>query len=294
MSRISVIRNDRVVPLLPGKPRMASLFSPWKGMIVERHAIPSIEIPEHEHSTLCLHMQTSRPVAMEWWSEGRHGIEQTGPGALILLAPGTRDRLRWSASSERVVVSLDEAVLARAAEELGYGRPPGFRNHWVLRDRQLQLLLSEIQREMETGWRTGPLYADLMGMSLSVAILRSYVLAAEPLLPVTGGMPGSRLRRVIEYIHENSHEELRLEKLAAIAAMSVFHFARAFRKEMGISPHRYVIDQRLEQARNLMRLNTRTISEIAAETGFCDAGDFARVFRRRFGLSPTEWKRQSR
>lgn len=293
MSRISVIRNDRVVPLLPGKPTNFSLFSPWNGVIVERHSVAAIELPEHEHSSLCLHLQTSRPIQMEWWSEGKNGVEQPGAGSLIVLAPGTRDRLRWNGPSERVVVSLDPSYLSRAAQELGWKARPEFRNQWMLRDRQLELLLSEIQREMEAGWKTGPLYGDLLAMSLSVAIIQKYAAEGAAGGAATGGMTKRRLKQVIEYIHENYDQELRLGKLAAVAEMSVFHFARTFRAEMGVSPHRYVNEQRLDKAKALLRMNARSISEIAAETGFSDAGQLSRVFRKRFGLSPGEWKRQA-
>ena len=73
MRRISVIRDEKIVPLLPGRPAKHSIFSPWSGLIVEKHIIGAIEIPEDEHSTLCLHMQTSGPVQMEWWFEGNMG-----------------------------------------------------------------------------------------------------------------------------------------------------------------------------------------------------------------------------
>jgi AraC family transcriptional regulator len=292
MNRISVIRDDQVVPLLPGSPS-AGVFSPVPGLMVERHRTPAIEIPEHEHSSLCLHLQTSRTVAMEWWSEGKNRVEQAGPGSLVLVAPGTRDRLRWSGASERVVVSLDAGCLMRAAEELGWKGLPEFRNRWLLEDRQLRHLVAEMQREMESGWATGRLYGELLARSLSVALLRKYASPKDGMRLARGGMARGRLRRVTEYIRENSHAELRLETLAGIAGLSVFHFARAFRMETGVSPHRYVLDERLRRARELLRLRSRTMAEIAAETGFGDAGSFARAFRRQFGVSPSEWKQQA-
>lgn len=293
MGRISVIRNDRVVPLLPSQPASGSIFSPWTGLLVEKHRVGAIEIPEHEHTAFCLHMQTSAPVQMEWWSEGRYGKESVGPGSLILLAPGTRDKLRWSGSTERVVISIDESYLSRAAQELGREGYPRFRNQWSFRDRQLSLLLTELQREMEANWTTGALYGDLLGMSLSVALIQKYAgeISARPF--VSGGISRARLKHVLDYIRENSHTDLRLEDLAQVAEMSLFHFARLFRAAMGVSPHRYLMNQRLQQAKTLLRLGTRTVAEIAAETGFSDAGHFARAFRRYVGVSPTTWKQKS-
>src|SRR5260370_37482401 len=174
MRRISVIRNEQIVPLLPGRPVNDSVFSPWNDLIIEKHSIGAIEIPEHEHSSLCLHMETSGPVQMEWWSEGRYGKESPGQGFLIFLTPGTRDRLRWNRSSNRVVVAIDESYLLRAAQDLGRKNHLCFENRWIFQDRQLLLLLSEMQREMETGWETGALYGDHLGMSLSIALVQKY------------------------------------------------------------------------------------------------------------------------
>ena len=70
-----VFRNEQIVPLLPGRPVNDSVFSPRSGLIVEKYSIGAIEIPEHEHSSFCLQMQTSGPVQMEWWSEGKYGKE---------------------------------------------------------------------------------------------------------------------------------------------------------------------------------------------------------------------------
>jgi AraC family transcriptional regulator len=298
MGRISVIRNDKVVPLIPGSPLRSSRFSPWRGLLIEQHQMTAMEIPEHEHAAFCLHMQTSGPAEMEWWSEGRNGTAKVGPGSLIYVAPGTQDRVRWDRATERLVVSLDESYLSRAARELGQAERLRFENRWAFRDPQLHLLLLEMQREMEANWATGPLYGDLLAMSLSVALVKKYAGsgAADGVGPGVGNgigqeVPGHGLRHVLDYIHENSHEELRLEELAQIARMSVFHFARRFRAQVGVSPHRYVMEQRVQRAKDLLGLGSRTVAEVAAESGFSNAHHFARAFRRHTGMSPTEWAR---
>jgi hypothetical protein len=86
MRRISVIRNEQIVPLLPGKPLNDSVFSPWSNLILEKHCVGAIEIPAHEHSSFCLQMQTSGPSKMEWWSEGRSWKESLGQGIAIGIA----------------------------------------------------------------------------------------------------------------------------------------------------------------------------------------------------------------
>jgi AraC family transcriptional regulator len=290
MRRISVVRDEKVVPLLPTTLLRKSMVSPLPGLIVETHRVGAIEIPEHLHSSFCLHLQTSSPVQMEWWCEGRNGKEVHGPGSMILLTPGTRDRIRWDRPSQRTVLSLDESYLLRAAQELGKKGQLEFGNQWIFEDRQLQLLISELRREMETGWEIGALYGDHLGMSLSIALIRKYCTNADITAVAKGGISRGRLQRVLDYIAANSHREISLDNLAAVADMSRFHFARLFRVSMGVTPHRYLIDYRVQVAKSLLRLASRSVSEIALETGFSSAGHFARIFRRYVGISPSKWK----
>jgi AraC family transcriptional regulator len=212
---------------------------------------------------------------------------------MILLTPGTRDRLRWNRPSQRVILSIDETYLLRAAQELEKKGHLEFENQWIFEDRQLLLLVSELRREMEAGWETGALYGDHLGMSLCIALIQKYSRTATNAMVAKGGISRIRLQRVLEYIAANGHLEITLDDLAQVSDMSRFHFARLFRSSMGVTPHRYVMDQRLQAAKALLRLDTRSVSEIAIESGFTNAGHFARVFRRYVGVSPSEWKHQA-
>jgi AraC family transcriptional regulator len=109
-NRISVIRNNEVVPLLPRATHHAG-EQPWRGVLLERHEIPSMELPEHEHRELCLHLQVRGDDHMQWWAEGRHGVERTFPGCIMVVPPGTRDRTLWQGASERLIVSLKPSFL---------------------------------------------------------------------------------------------------------------------------------------------------------------------------------------
>jgi AraC family transcriptional regulator len=111
-TRISVRRGGSAVPLMPGTIDPLATSSPSPRLLGERHRLRNVEIPEHEHEHFCLHLQTSGTRTLEWWWNGKHGVECPKPGSLILLPPGTQDRLRWEGLSERYVVSLDAAYMS--------------------------------------------------------------------------------------------------------------------------------------------------------------------------------------
>jgi AraC family transcriptional regulator len=293
MHRISVIRDEKVVPLLPDRPLSNSVVSSPSGLIVETHLLRATDIPKHEHSSLCLHLQTRSPVQMEWWSDGKHGEETHGPGSMLLAPPGTQDRLYWYKPSKRIVLSMDESYLLRAAQELGKKSRLTLESRWVFEDHQLGLLLSEFRREMESNWEMGILYGDHLGMSLAIALITKYSRDSAVPAIARGGISKVRLQRVLDYVEANIHLEIGLDDLAQIANMSRFHFLRLFRTATGVTPHRYLTDRRLQAAKTLLRLDSRNVSEIAFETGFQNARSFTRVFRRFVGVSPSEYKRQS-
>jgi transcriptional regulator of acetoin/glycerol metabolism/AraC-like DNA-binding protein len=109
-----------------------------------------------------------------------------------------------------------------------------------------------------------------------------------------GGLPPMALRRVQEYIDQNLDDDIGLGTLAAIAGLSLHHFARAFKVSAGVPPHGYVLQQRLNKARDLLIGTGSSLADIALVTGFSDQSHLARQFRQSFGISPGNFRRSHR
>jgi AraC family transcriptional regulator len=289
--RVSVLVGGRSVPLLPSRPIKDGARSPWTGLIVERHRLDAVAIPEHEHSTFCLHLQSSGPVEMDWYSAGRSGRLKTGAGNLIFLTPGTRDSLLWHGPSNRIVVSAEPSLLSHAAEQLDIRGSCDFENRWSFQDEQLALLLTEMEREMNSGWPMGSLYGDLLGLSLSIALIKKYGRTSSMPAAQKGGLSRPHLRRVLAYIDESLDRDIRLQELATLTDLSIFHFARSFRESVGSTPHQYIVTMRLQKAKTLLMLPEWNIQQIASATGFADSGHLSKIFRKNTGVSPTAWRR---
>lgn len=100
-----------------------------------------------------------------------------------------------------------------------------------------------------------------------------------------------RINRVLEFIEAGLHQDIRLDRLAEVACFSPFHFHRIFTALMGEPPAEFVRRLRLERAANLL-LNSRLqpVTEVAFRCGFSSSALFSRLFRERFGMSPTAWR----
>src|ERR1700723_713997 len=104
------------------------------------------------------------------------------------------------------------------------------------------------------------------------------------------GLLGWQVRRVRDYIEAHVGAQIRVSDLSAIVQRSEAHFARAFKRSYGQTPHSYLVGRRLEQARQLMLAGDASISDIAAACGFGDQAHLCNQFRRRYGRSPAAWR----
>ncbi|MEJ0037876.1 MAG: helix-turn-helix transcriptional regulator [Gammaproteobacteria bacterium] len=107
-------------------------------------------------------------------------------------------------------------------------------------------------------------------------------------------LPLYLLKRVHEHIDSNLDGTLNLGTLAAVARLSPSHFSRCFRNTTGITPHAYVMQQRLQRARLLIASTSLCLTEIALRTGFADQSHLTRRFNRRMGSTPGAFRSQCR
>lgn len=261
-------------------------------MLLERHLVRPGEIPEHEHLDLCLHLQLTGNDDFEWWSSSHNSVEHTRPGSLILIPPGTRDRLRWRGPSERIIVSVKERELADLAAQLGVQTAPEFRREWSLHNAALEHLATEMGDQARHGWPLGALYAGLLALGFETQLLRSH--AVDPITPpaLKAGLGLPKLRTAMEYINANLADDLGLESIAQELSLSASHFAHQFRSSTGQTPYQYLLDQRMAKARLLLKTTRSPVQYISGLVGFRSTASFVRAFRQRTGATPDAWRRR--
>jgi AraC-like DNA-binding protein len=101
-----------------------------------------------------------------------------------------------------------------------------------------------------------------------------------------GGLSAGTIRRVREYVEVHLGESINLGMLAAVAGLSVHHFAREFKQSAGVTPHHYLTQKRVERAQEMLARTDLSLSEVAYATGFSDQGHLARHFRHMLGTTP--------
>jgi AraC family transcriptional regulator len=109
-------------------------------------------------------------------------------------------------------------------------------------------------------------------------------------LRLKGGLAAHQRRLLVEYIDSHLDAAISLGQLAALCALSEYHFARMFRESFGLPPHQYVLARRLNRARELLRATSQPLGEIALACGFASASHFTNRFRQALGGTPGDYR----
>jgi AraC-like DNA-binding protein len=177
------------------------------------------------------------------------------------------------------MIYVDRAVVESAVAEAAAHRvaTPFFREP-VVSDPVLADRIAYVHRALER--RETKLECETLVVSALVALAQRH-----------GGAPPSVERRAhevtvaLDYLSEHFAEDCSLAQLAAVAGVDRFHLLRAFRRALGLPPHRYQTQLRLRRARSLMA-NGETVARTAAIVGFADQSHLIRKFKSAYGITP--------
>ncbi len=177
------------------------------------------------------------------------------------------------------------------AEDLGFGRV----NDYCLAVLEEDLVLAQLTKSILPflGRSDAPsvLALDQFSLILGAHLIQKYGVLQKAARHSGGGLAPWQKRRASELLHENMHGRIRLSDVARECGLSVSHFARSFKTSFGISTHQWLIQHRIEHAKELLTQTTMSLIEIAVQSGFNDQAAFTRTFHQIVGVSPGSWRR---
>jgi len=161
-------------------------------------------------------------------------------------------------------------------------------------DTRLRALATAIHAEMMAGFPSGRLFLDSVEQAIAVALINGHAVGHRPVQVHRGGLGSARLRRIKEFVDAKMDADVNLDEMAQSVELSTAHFARMFRKSTGETPHRFVLRQRTERAKALLRAPDARVLDVAVACGFKTQQHFAQVFRDFCGITPTEYRQDFR
>jgi AraC family transcriptional regulator len=157
-------------------------------------------------------------------------------------------------------------------------------------DSRLNALVAAARAEMVAGFPSGRLFLDSVEQAMAVALVEGHAVRHRPVRIYSGGLGSARLRRIKGLVNAKMEDDLSLDEMAQSVGLSTAHFARMFRKSTGQTPHQFVLRQRVERAKAMLRDPGARVVAVAVACGFKTQQHFAQVFCDVCGVSPTRYR----
>ena len=219
------------------------------------------------------------------------GLYQFGDISIVPI--GSSLFAQWEGHENCLQVSLSGAFIHQIAQETLNQNcdrtliQPAFQT----RNPQLESISTLLWREYQQGLNGNQLYTDSLANVLAIHLLRDHATSPAQVPTYEGGLPRHHLTQVFDYIDAHLGGEIKLADLAQMLNISQFHFGRMFKQSMGISPHQYLIQQRIERSKYLLKESDRLIVDIALECGFNSHSHLSKQFRQFTGVTPKAFRR---
>jgi len=259
-----------------------------------RHSLNEMVVPPSDNHCLVLNLST--PLNLNARLGQRNFEGRVRAGEVAIIPAGTT----WSCQSHgshlrnTLLMFLRPLFLRSAVEalDLSYGELAltpqiGFQS------RHIRHIAMSLLGELNEANVMGRLYADCLAVGLAIQLIRRYSSLKDVQIG-HGGIAPQKLRRAIALIdhHLAGEEEGRvgLRVVAKEVGMSYFHFSRAFKQSMGMTPTNYIAERRIDRAKKLMQETDFPISEIALRSGFSSQSHFTTFFFFMVGLPPRSFR----
>jgi AraC family transcriptional regulator len=255
-----------------------------------------------------LHLPSVSEPSLAWTTSGEAEFQEREgkrpwvthrirKGSFFLTSGGAPYDCRWKAVSSEpfhsLAVFIELPVLQRAMAEV-FGAEAAharLRDISAFTDAALSALMERVHEELLRR-HASPIFLQGIAHAIAIHLARNYAETTRESPSGSPSLPGYKLRQITDWMAQNIAEEFNLDRLAARAGLSKFYFNRLFKSAIGVSPSRYHIALRTDQAKRLLRETKKSVVDVALDVGYTNPSHFAQLFRRETGLSPSDYRQQ--
>jgi AraC family transcriptional regulator len=279
-------RFDRTTPVL------SSRQAGWNGILVEQyqHLSSAFEVEFSARSDHWLVLPLGQPVLVTQKSDDlvHESVIQRGDSILV-PAGQPKYWCRREGICCSLHIHLKPELIRQTAEASEIDRNRiDLVDCFGKQDLQIHQIAMLLLAELESGGVMGQLYIESLTQVLAIHLLRHYSSVTQTITPEHRSLTHTQLQQAIDYIHSHLDRDLSLAELASIINISPTYFASLFKQSMGIAPHQYVIQQRVEQAKFLLSKTDLAIADIASKVGFSSQSHLTQQFKRLTGMTPKQ------
>jgi AraC family transcriptional regulator len=285
--------------VLPQTPLVASYHTGWKGLTFTHYCHPPHKTVEHcllQHSLVIT--DSKNCFQAERLLDGKFKQYAHGNGRVDVIPAFLSRWTNWDREVEFSVIAICPILLNQTTQEL-MQREIELIPQFAIDDPIIQQLALALKTEIQTGCMSGKLYGESLGTALAARLVQNYAVSKPSFEFKASSLPQSQLKRVIDYMKANLAQDLSILDLATLTGMSESHFSRSFKRSVGIAPYQYLMQQRVERAKQLLEKRcsrgeappTIAISTIALDCGFANQTHLTKVFRQMTGITPKAYQK---
>jgi AraC family transcriptional regulator len=293
---IDQLDKDGTLPIMPNPPLFTSQKSGWRNIHLAHFRQPAWELPEFytlQHTIVWANLRQT--VNVEHFSDGRWQKTQYHPndfmGAYIDIFPANQHhKICWDNETEFTHLHLEPTFVSHIAHESIDPERVEIIFKPKISDSLIYQICLALKADLDVDGKGNGFYADSMATTLAAHLLRHYSTYKYQLREYEDGFSKHKLQQAVDYINAKSCENVSLTEISTELDMSPYYFCRLFKKSTGITPHQYLIQQRVERAKQLLRQPENKIADVAMDCGFANPSHFAKHFRKYTGVSPKQFR----
>ncbi|RUL77539.1 AraC family transcriptional regulator [Dyella choica] len=241
-----------------------------------------------------IHIQVSSSAKAELYVDGRpRRLPIQGPCSIRILDMSTSPYAHIESDIEFIRLNFSQRTLDELSYDHGQRRIPRFQQVLDGEDQVLYGLGCALIARFNTYGPDDQLFLDYLALAMHAHLIKTYAdIRGEA--SWRGGLAPWQFRRACEMMAANLGGDMGIADLAMACELSASHFAAAFRRTAGMPPHRWLMNERVNQAKRLLRSGRLRLADIALACGFSDQSHLTRVFLRIEGQPPSRWRRLCR
>lgn len=282
------LRENSIRDCLSIEPIISSYRYLWSHFSLVCTQIEPMECPEHycPHHLICIITKRSNTEILDG-EKMRSKLYEIGD---ICFHPSYTPRKVFTRSSSAAIcISLEPSLVSNIDPDLINPDTVELLGNIHFGDPLICQLGYSLRNEVMSG-HPSKLYVDSLATSLSAHLLHKYSSQEYILRNYQGGLASNKLKLVIDYINEHLSEEISLRVLAGLIGMSQYHFGRLFKQSTGLSPYKYILQQRINLAKKSLVQGNISIAEVALNCGFTHQSHLNRHFKSLVGTTPKKYK----
>ena len=288
-SRIQLSSKSRRAPFL-STPDFSSADHPWSGYLFEESIGPNEPIKRACFLKTTVFLCTGGQGAAHRKHRGVWSQYRIRPGSVFLVRRDTEIQAAWTTNPwPTMVLQLDNSRLQHVAPDQVSTLEKSLISALTTDDHRLAALMLAMREEVRQGCTSGRLYGESISLALLAYLAGKYA-APPPTDHGTTNLSPVHVRSLVDYVRANLASNLSVTELAGLVRMSPSHFARVFKASFGVSPYRFVMQERIEAAKRMLSSTKLSASQVGAAFGFASQSHFVKVFRQFTGVTPKQYR----